>query len=83
MFFGTPCIFEFWDNFDTVLYQFLETGRSVRTNLGRDQLLKFLGFSLYFPSYYLNSLFKIEILDFMIFNFIIAIKPLADNVKVD
>ena len=27
------------------LYQFLETGTSVRTNIGRHQLLTFLGFS--------------------------------------
>ena len=33
--------------FDTVLYQFLETGTSDRTLMGLDQLLKCLGFSLY------------------------------------
>ena len=73
-FLGHPVCLSFGITLDTVLYQFLKTGRSIRTNLGRDQFLKFLGFSLYFPSYYLNSFFKIEILDSMIFNFIIAIK---------
>ena len=33
-------IYEFWYNFDTVLYQFLETGTSDRTLMGRDQVLK-------------------------------------------
>ena len=39
-------------------YQFLETGQSDRTNIGRDQLLKYLGFSLYPLSFYLNSPFN-------------------------
>jgi len=34
-------------NFDNVLYQFLEIGTSDRTNIGHDQLIKWLGFSLY------------------------------------
>ena len=33
-------------NFDTVLYQLLETRTSDRTNIGPDQLLKCLDFSL-------------------------------------
>ena len=40
-------IYEFWYNFDTVLYQFLETGTSDRTLIGRDQLLKCSGFSVF------------------------------------
>ena len=34
-------------NFDTFLYQFLDTGTLDRARIGLDQLLKFLGFSLY------------------------------------
>ena len=45
-------------NFDTVLYQFLETGTSDRTLLGLDQPLKFFGFSLYPISFVLYSPFK-------------------------
>ena len=33
-------------NFDTVLYQFLKTRTSSRRNIGCDQLITFLGFSL-------------------------------------
>ena len=40
-------IYTFWYNFDTVLYQFLETDTSDRTLMGRDKLLSCLGFSLY------------------------------------
>ena len=39
-------IYEFCYNQNTVLYHFLETGRLVRTNIGRNQLRKFLGFSI-------------------------------------
>ena len=41
-------------NFVTVLYQFLETGTSDRTNTGRDLLIKFLGFRLYPQAFYFN-----------------------------
>ena len=40
-------IYTFWYNFDTVLCQFLETGRSDRILIGIVQLLRFSGFSLY------------------------------------
>ena len=40
------------------IYQFLETDTSDRTNIGRDQLLQFLGFSLYPLSFYLSSHFN-------------------------
>ena len=43
-------VYEFWYNFDTVLYQVLETGTADRTNIGRDQLLTFLG--LYTPFHF-------------------------------
>ena len=49
---------KFLNNFDTVLYQFLKTGTSDRTLIGFDQLLKFLGFSLYPFSFFLYSPFK-------------------------
>ena len=39
-------------NFVTVLYQFLETGTSDRTNIGHDQLIKILDFSLYPQAFY-------------------------------
>ena len=52
------CIYEFLYNFDTVLYQFLETRTSDRINISRDQLLKCLDFSLYPLSFYQNSQFK-------------------------
>ena len=51
-------IYEFLYNINTVLYHFFETGTSARTNIGRNQLLKCLGFSLYPLSIYLNSPFK-------------------------
>ena len=38
-------IYRFSYKFDTVLYQFLETGTSDKTLMGLDQLLKYLGFS--------------------------------------
>ena len=42
-------IYEFSFNFDTVFfYQFLETETLDRTNFGRNQLLKCLGFTLPF-----------------------------------
>ena len=41
------CILEFSYNLVTVLYNFLETGTSDNTIIGRDQLLKVLDFSLY------------------------------------
>jgi len=47
--------YEFWYNFDTVLYQFLETGSSDWTNIDQDQRLKFLGFILYPLSFKLSS----------------------------
>ena len=40
-------IYTFWNNFYTVLCQFLETGTSDRCLIGRVQLLRFSGFSLY------------------------------------
>ena len=51
-------IYWYCNNFDTVLYQFFETGTSDRTLIGLDQLLKFLGFSLYHLSFFLYSPFK-------------------------
>ena len=48
------CILEFSYNLVTVLYNFLETGTSDNTIIGRDQLLKVLGFSLYPMSFYLK-----------------------------
>ena len=42
----------------TVLYQFLETGTSDITFMGRDQGLKWLAFSLYPHSFFLFSSFK-------------------------
>ena len=40
-------IYTFWYNFDTVLYQFLETGTSDRTLICLNQVLRRSGFSLY------------------------------------
>ena len=40
------------DNLDTDLYQFLQTGTSDRTIIGRDQRLKCIGFRLYPLSFY-------------------------------
>ena len=50
--------FRFSYKFDTVLYQFLETGTLDRTLMGLDQLLKCLGFGLYPLSFFLYSPFK-------------------------
>jgi len=44
--------------FDTVLCQFLETGTSDRTLICLNQLLRFLGFSLYPLSFFLYSPFN-------------------------
>jgi len=41
--------------FDTVLYQFLETGTSDITFMGRNQELKWLAFSLYFLPFFLYT----------------------------
>ena len=48
-------ILEFLYKFDTDLYQFLEIGISDRPNIGRDHLLKILGFSLHPFNFSLNS----------------------------
>ena len=48
----------FWYNVDTVFYQFLQTGTSIRIHIGRDQLLKCLGFSLHPLSFFLNNSIK-------------------------
>ena len=50
-------IHNFSHKFYTVLYQFLETGKSDRTLMGLDQLIKCLGFSLYPVSFFLYSPF--------------------------
>ena len=46
-------------NFSTVLYQFLETGTSDKTFMGRDQELKWLAFGLYPLSFFLYSPFNL------------------------
>ena len=51
-------IYEFSYKFDTVLFQFLETGTSDITFMGRDQELKWYAFSLYPLSFFLYSPFK-------------------------
>ena len=51
-------MYEFSYNFNTVLYQFLETGTLDKTFMGRDQELKLLAFSLYPLSFFLYSPFK-------------------------
>ena len=48
----------FFCKFDTVLYQFHETGTSDRTLIYLDQHLKWLGFSLYPLSFFLYSPFN-------------------------
>ena len=53
--------YEIWFNFDKVLYQFLDTGKSDTTNIDHDQLLEFLGFSLYPLSFYLKSPLKVKV----------------------
>ena len=42
-------IYEFLYKFDTILYQFHETGRSDITFMGRDQELKWLAYAAYTP----------------------------------
>ena len=54
-------VYEFWYNFDAVLYQFLGTGTSDRNLIGLDQLLKFLGFSIYPILFFLYSPFNLKI----------------------
>ena len=49
---------DFWYNFDTVLYQFLETGTSDRCLICIVQNLKFSGFNLYPLSFFLYSPFN-------------------------
>ena len=43
----------YWYNFDTVLYQFPETGTSDRCLIGLKQLPRFSGFSLY-PAFHFS-----------------------------
>ena len=45
-------------NFNTVLYQFLETGTTDKTFMGHDQELRWLAFNQYPLSFFLNSPFK-------------------------
>ena len=52
-------IYKVWYNFDTVLYQFPETGTSDRCLIGLNQLPRFSGVSLYPLSFFLYSPFKI------------------------
>ena len=51
-------LFTIWYNFDTVLYQFLETGASDRCLICIVQNLRLAGFSLYPLSFFLYSPFK-------------------------
>ena len=51
-------ILSIWYNFDTVLYQFLETGTSVRCLIYIVQCPRFSGFILYPLSFFLYSHFK-------------------------
>ena len=51
-------IYEFSYIFDTVLYQFLETGTSDRTHIGLDQQQNIWGFRLNSFSFYINSSFQ-------------------------
>ena len=53
-------IYTIWYNFDTVLYQFLETGTSDRCLICIVQNLRFSGFILYPLSFFLYSPFKNE-----------------------
>ena len=53
-------IYTFWYNFDTVLYQFLETETSDRYLICIVQRLRFSGFILYSLSFFLYSPFKLE-----------------------
>ena len=50
---------DFWYNFDTVLYQFLETGTSDRCLICIVQNLRFSGFSLYPLSFFQHSPFNV------------------------
>ena len=52
------CSLLFLYKFYTVLYQFLETGTSDMTYMGRDQELKWLAFRLYPLSFFLYYPFK-------------------------
>ena len=52
---------------DTVLYQFLETGTSDITFMGRDQELKWLAFSLYPLSFFLYSPLSMALKQVLIF----------------
>ena len=52
-------IYTIWYNFDTVLYQFLETRTSDRCLICIVQRLRFSGFSLYPLSFFLYSPFKV------------------------
>ena len=51
---------EFWYNFDTVLCQFLKTGKPVRCLMDIVQLLKFSGICPYPLSFFLSSPFTIN-----------------------
>ena len=55
----------FWYNFDTVLYQFLETGISDKCLICLNQLLKISGFSHYPLSFFIYSTFKWDIIRFI------------------
>ena len=69
-------LYEFSYKFDIVLYQFLETGTSDITFMGRDQELKWLAFSLYPLSFFLCSPFKVNELSYckkLFFNLFIYI----------
>ena len=56
-------IYTFWYNFETVLYQFLETGTSDRTLTGLDQLLRSSGFIFNPLLFFLSSPFSLEFLN--------------------
>ena len=47
-------IYKFSYKFDTVIYQFLQTGTSDGTLIGLDQLLKSLGFSLIYNPFHFS-----------------------------
>ena len=53
-------IYTFWYNFDTVLYQFLETGTSDIRLMCIVQNLRFSGFILYPLSFFLYSPFNVQ-----------------------
>ena len=52
-------------NFDTVLYQFFETGTSDRCLICKVQRLRFSGFILYPLSFFLYSTFKLADISFL------------------